>query len=514
MNSSTKRIIKNTLMLYFRQMLVMLVGLYTVRVVLNTLGVLDYGIYNVVAGVVAMLTFLTGSMAHASQRFLAFEIGRGDFERLKKTFAVNWSIYGLIVVIALILLESLGLWFVNDRLVIPPERFEAAHWVYQYAIFSFLCAILTVPYTSAVIAHEDMHIFAWVSLLDAFLKLGIVFVLQIVPMDKLHLYGILLCSVSIFHLAIYRIICHSRYKECRISFCWDKTLFKEVAGFTGWSLFGQITVVFRNQAVTILLNQTFNPAVVAARSIANQVASTISSFSSNFNTGLYPPIVKSYSSGQKDQMIKYIFFGAKATFFLMLLFSLPLTLEMSAILPLWLKNPPEYAVLFAQLAVMDGLINSVSHPLMTAARATGKVRLYELSIGSILLASFFVSWMVLYWGASPYGVMYVAIGASVLMFFVRLWIVRKLVRFSLRSFFTRVVIPLLSVTVLSCLFAGVICWSLPDNLLFLCIKLIIYVFLICVCVWFAGITSQERIKVYGLVQRKFVEWGMIKKEKH
>ena len=507
MNSETKRIAKNILMLYFRQMLVMLVGLYTVRVLLNTLGVEDYGIYHAVAGIVVMFSFLSGSMAMASQRFLAFEIGRGDFERLKKTFAVNWIIYALIALVALVLLESLGLWFVNYKLVIPPERFEAASWVYQYAIFAFLCTIIATPYMSAIIAHEDMEIFAFVAIFDAILKLGIVFVLQYSSMDKLHLYGILLCIVSVLYLTIHIIICYLKYKECRFTACWDKALFKEIIGFTGWSLFGQLTVVFRNQAVTILLNQMFNPAVVAARTISNQVSSSISSFSGNFNTGLYPPIIKSYSSGDKEQMVKYIFYGAKMTFFLMLLFSLPLALEMQMVLTLWLKNPPEYAVLFAQLALIDSLINSVSFPLMTAARATGRVRLYELTLGSILLASFFVSWMVLYLGASAYSVMYVAIGASTLMFFVRLWIVKSLVQFSFRSFFKKVIIPSLGMTIVSCIFAGIVCWTLPENLLFLCIKLVACALVICFCVYFVGINSHERKKMNSFVLSKIYGIG-------
>lgn len=295
MSSNTTRIAKNTLMLYFRQILIMLVSLYTVRVVLETLGAEDYGIYNVVAGVVTMFGFLSNSMAGASQRYLSFEIGRGDFERLKTIFSLSLTIFILIAVIIVLLAETVGLWFITNKLIIPSERRIVAYWVYQFSIISFVFTILTTPYMASIIAHEDMNIYAYVSIVEAMLKLGIVFVLNIIPFDKLQIYGILLCITTFINTAIYRIICTAKYKECQFKIYWNNILFKDIIGYTGWTLLGVLADIFKKQAITILLNQMFNPLVVAARSIAFTITGAVNSFFNQFMMALRPQIVKSYA---------------------------------------------------------------------------------------------------------------------------------------------------------------------------------------------------------------------------
>lgn len=497
-------ILKNTLALYARQIIVLLVSLYTVRVLLNTLGEDDYGIYCVISGVVSLFTFLGTSMALASQRFLAFEIGRGDLEALKRVFSVSLTLYLLIAVLAFLLLETVGLWFVRSKLAISPERFQAAVWLYQFSIISFLCTLLTTPYLSATIAHEDMGIFSTLSIVDAFLKLGAVFLLQSLETDKLPVYGLFLCFAASICLVGYVSTCHVRYKECGFFFYWDKTLFKEITSFTGWSLFGELTAVFPNQAVTILLNQMFSPAVVAARAIGAQLSGVIRTFSTHFNTGLSPFLIKRYAAGQRDETIQYMFLGARIAFFLMFLFSLPLFLGMQTLLLLWLKNPPEYTLWFAQLALVDGAIHSVSLPLMTVARATGKIRLYELVLGSILGVGFFISVLVLYLGFPPYGVMYVAISVTTLMFFVRLWIVKRLIRFSLLSFFKKVMVPIISVAVLSGTVSAAIFWAFPEKtFLGVCVKLTASVVFTLLCIYGLGITSDERKTMLTMLADQF-----------
>ena len=296
--SSTKRIAKNTLMLYFRQILIMLVSLYTVRVVLNTLGAEDYGIYNVVAGVVTMFSFLSGAMATASQRYFSSEMGRGNAAGLQKVFSVTMTIYVLLALVIVVLAETVGLWFVNTRLVIPAQRMTAARWIYQFAILSFMVTLLTTPYMASIIAHENMSVYAYVSIAEAALKLGIVFVLRVLPYDKLIVYGVLLFAVSFINTALYRGYCKRKYEECVFHPVWDRDMFHEICGFTGWSLFGTFTSMARTQAVTILVNQFFTPAVVAARSVSTQVTNALNVFSSNFNTSLYAPIVKEYAGGK------------------------------------------------------------------------------------------------------------------------------------------------------------------------------------------------------------------------
>jgi O-antigen/teichoic acid export membrane protein len=502
MSSNTTRIAKNTLMLYFRQILIMLVSLYTVRVVLETLGAEDYGIYNVVAGVVTMFGFLSNAMATASQRYFSFELGRGDFEQLKRVFNVSLTIYVMIGVLVLLLAETAGLWFVSDKLVIPPERNNAALWVYQFSIVSFLFTILTMPYMALIIAHEDMTIYAYVSIAEGVLKLVIVFLLQFILLDKLQLYGILLCVVTGINTAIYRTICSIKYKECRFGFYWNKELIREIMSFTGWSMFGALTTVLRNQAVTILLNQFFNPVVTAARGIASQVNSAISSFSSNFSTALQSQIVKSYSTGDKMWMFWLISHGAKAAYFLLFLCALPLILEMPIALSLWLKNPPEYAVLFTRLTIIDVLINSLSLPLMTAARASGRIRIYETVLGSIQIGCFLITWVVLLLGGPAYSVMIVTIGISVVMFIFRLLILRRLISYPLRTFFSEVVIPLCMTTIASVVLPCILYAALKQSLFRFCMVTGTSIISACLWMYILGLNKVERRRLNEMIVRR------------
>ena len=373
--SDTRRIARNTLMLYFRQILIMAVSLYTVRVVLNVLGAEDYGIYGVVGGIVTFFSFLSATMASATQRFFSFSLGKNDVEKLKQSFCVNLAIYALIAVLATVLLETVGAWFVNNKLAVPKYRFYAAARLFQFSILSFLASIVTSPFMAIVIAHEDMQLYALISIEEVLLKLGVVYLLQIITADKLVLYGALLFAVQVLVSLSYLCICTRKYEECQFKkIYWNKTLFKETVDYTTWSLFGAFTSVGRNQAVTILLNQFFNPIVIAARTIAVTVSNQVNVFSSNFNTSLYPPIVKEYAAGRKEEMFSLIFNGSKMTFFLMWVFALPLWLHMDYVLTLWLKNPPENAILFTRLALFESLINASALPLMTAARAQGKMK--------------------------------------------------------------------------------------------------------------------------------------------
>ncbi|WP_273212141.1 lipopolysaccharide biosynthesis protein [Runella zeae] len=500
MENNNKRIAQNTLMLYFRQILILLVSLYTVRVVLEVLGVEDYGIYNVVGGIVSFFTFLSGTMASATQRFFSFALGEKDFEKLKKTFIVNCIIYSAIAVIALILLETVGLWFVSEKLRVPSERISAVFWIYHFAVLTFICTIIATPFMAIIIAHEDMQIYAYVSIIEAILKLVVVFLLVYLPWDKLELYGMLLFAVSIIIASTYLIICIKKYKECQFrKFYWDKGLLREIVGFTGWTLFGQITTVARNQAVTILLNQAFNPVVVAARAIATTIASQINVFSNNFNVGLYPPIIKSYAADNKQEMFSLIFRGSKITFFLMWVFALPFFLEMNTILALWLKNPPPHTILFTRLALIESLINALTLPIATAARAPGKMKFYELTLGCIQIAIFVSSWIVLLLGGAAYAVFVIAIIANLIMFIVRLLIVRRLIGLLLRPYFSQVVVPVFIVGFSSALFSSAIHYFLPTSFMFACMSVMLSILGSCSAMYFMGLDKLEREKIKDLV---------------
>jgi O-antigen/teichoic acid export membrane protein len=490
--SNTRRIAKNTLMLYFRQILIMLVSLYTVRVVLNTLGAEDYGIYNVVAGTVTMFGFLSSSMATASQRYFSFELGRGDYKQLRRVFSLSLTIYVLIAALVLVLAETVGLWVVVNKLVLPPDRKTAALWVYQFSVVSFLFTIITSPYMAAIIAREDMNIYAYVSIIEAALKLGMVFLLRFILLDKLQLYGILLCSVTVVVTILYRTICVKKYPECRLWFYWDMGLFKEITRYIGWNLFGALSGISKFQMVNILLNQFFNPLVITARSIAAQLNGALSSFSHNFTTAIRPQIIKSYASGQKDAMFMLVFRGSKASFFLMYIFVLPFFFEMPMILSLWLKTPPEYVVLFTRLALIDVLIESMSFSIMTIAQATGKIKLYQSVVGGVLLLNLPASWAALSFGAPAWSVMIVAIIITLVAFYIRLIIVKRLVDFSLMHFVKRVLIPVASVSLLSMVLPLALYLFFEYGFLRLLIMICLALLSVSLCIYLVGIDSQER----------------------
>lgn len=500
--SNTSRIAKNTLALYFRQILIMLVSLYTVRVVLNTLGAEDYGIYNVVAGVVMMFGFLSGAMATASQRFFSFEMGKKNEVGLSLIFSVTLTIYAFLSIIIVILAETLGLWFVCTKLVIPPERMTAAKWLYQCAVVSFLFSIMTTPFMSAIIAHENMNVYAYVGIVEVFLKLGVMFVLKITPFDKLIFYGILLLLVSVINTGLYRFYCKKHYKECRFKFLWDKQKFSEMFSYVGWNLFGSAVGVFKNQLINILLNQFFGAVVNAARAIAQQVSAAVTSFSQNFSTAIRPQIIKTYAAEQKDECLALTFRGCKMTFFLMYIFSLPLILEMPFVLNLWLKNPPENAVIFASLVLIDALVDSVSYPIMTLAQATGKIKLYQGVVGGILLLNFPVSYVLLKCGLPAYSVLVAGICITFIAFIVRLFIVKVLTSFSLRRFFVNVCIPIILVALLSAVVPVFARFFIKGEILNFVCTVFLSVSFTAVFVFFVGMSNAERASVMNVAKRR------------
>lgn len=312
---SNKRIAKNTLMLYFRMILTMLVSLYTSRVVLNTLGVEDFGIYNVVAGFVTMFGFLNSAMASATQRFLAFEIGKGDHDQLRNVFSMSVNIHFLIAFIIFILAETIGLWFVNTQLTIPAGRMGAAQCVYQFSILAMMVTMVSVPYNAMIIAHERMNVFAWVSIIEVSLKLFIVFMLQWFGFDKLKFYAVLTFCVSLIIRFIYGFYCSRQFKESRFRYFWDRPLFKTLASYAGWNLWGNIAAVLQGEGVNVLLNIFFGPVINAARGIAFQVKGAVNQFVANFQMAMNPQIIKSYAVNDLKYMHQLIFRGAKYSFF-------------------------------------------------------------------------------------------------------------------------------------------------------------------------------------------------------
>ena len=355
---------------------------------------------------------------------------------------------------------------------------------------------------AAIIAHENMNVYAYVTIVEVALKLGIVFLLRVIPADKLIVYGLLLTAVALVNTSIYRLYCRKHYEECKFRFIRDGALFKEIVSYSGWNLFGASVGVVKNQIINILLNMNFGAVVNAARGIADQVNGAVVSFSQNFSTALRPQIIKTYAAGQKKETMSLVFRGCKFTFYLMYIFALPLCLEMKTVLSLWLKNPPEYAVAFTQLALIDAVLDSISYPLMTLAQATGKIRLYQGVVGGILLCNLPVSYIVLKIGAEAYSVMIVAICITFLAFLVRLFVVKHLSDFSIRDFLLKTGLPCIAVALFSALLPVFFSSHFTENFIRLCLTTLISLCSTALCVLFIGMNRIERIAVVASVKSK------------
>jgi Na+-driven multidrug efflux pump len=451
---------------------------------------------------------LPGTMASATQRFFAHALGEEDQGKLNRIFGVNILIYILFGIVALIILLSAGLWFVDNHLSMPEERVDAVKTVFYVAVITFSVSILKSPFMAMIIAHEDMIIYAYMAILDAFMKLGVVFLLVYLPGEKIVVYSWLLLILAIIDMIIFQAICFRKYDECKLrNIQWDRQLAREVTGFTGWTLFGALTSVARGAAVTVLLNQYFSPAVVAARAIALNISNKSNMLSGQFNTSLYPPIIKAYSAGRRDEMYSLVFNGSKATFFLMWILVLPLFIEMDAILTLWLKNLPEHAVIFAKLTLVEALILSISLPVATAARAPGRMALYESTLGALQLSILFGSWMLLEAGFGPEFVFYVAILVNLIMFLVRLILVSHLTGLPFAAYITRVLFPVLGVVAVSTALTVALARALPPGALYLLITLICSFVICLITIYTIGLSSSMRQAFLAYVNSKFSKIG-------
>ena len=448
-SNNNKRIAKNTLLLYFRMLFMMVVSLYTSRVILNALGVEDFGIYNVVGGVVAMFNIISGSLSAAISRFITYELGKGDQSKLNKIFSSSVTIQLLLSLIVVVLIEAVGVWFLNTKMTIPAERMTAANWVLQFSIITFVINIISVPYNAVIIAHERMSAFAYISILEAIGKLSIAFLIMASPIDKLIFYAILMCLVALIVRMTYGHYCKKHFSECSYHFSWDKSLLKDMFSFAGWNFIGVSSAILRDQGGNIIINLFWGPSVNAARGIANQVNGAITGFVQNFMTAVNPQITKSYASGDRDYMMTLIFQGARLSFYMLLLLAMPVLVNTHYILVTWLRLVPEHAVHFVQLILLFAMSESLSNPLITAMLATGKVRNYQIVVGGLQLMNLPVSYICLRFGLIPESVFVVAIVISQCCLAARLYMLRGLIGLSSVLYIKKVYLNVLPVTILS-----------------------------------------------------------------
>lgn len=492
---NNKRIAKNTLLLYVRMLFMMAISLYTSRVVLNTLGVEDYGIYNVVGGVVAMFGFINGSMSSATQRYITFALGKGSFEDLQKVFSTTLQIHVLIASLIIILGETVGLWFMYEKMQIPADRMDAAFWVLQCSILSTVVMIVSVPYNADIIAHEKMSAFAYISILEAVLKLVIVYLLLIGSLDKLILYAVLLLAVQILIRFCYSIYCNKYFKETIYKHVWDKTLFKEMTGFAGWSMFGNLSAVLFGQGLNMLLNVFFGPVVNAARAVAVQVQNAIQQFVGSFQMALNPQITKTYARGEMNEMHKLMFRSARFSFYLLFFLSLPVLFETNYILTIWLKTVPDNTVVFLRIMICISLIYSLANPLVVANQATGNVKKYQAVCGSILLLILPVSYIVLKLDFPAYSVFIVHFIIEIIAQFARMFMLRSLIGIRIREYFKYIYMPVSLVVLCSVVLPFIVYESMNDTTLRFCIMCIISMLSVGLTVYLIGLSGNERVFV-------------------
>lgn len=481
----------------------MAVGLYTSRVVLNTLGVIDFGVYNVVGGIITIFSFINNSMSTASSRFITFELGTGNKNKLKNVFGQSLSIHLLIAILIIILGETIGLWFIYEKIQIPTDRFSSALIVYHLSIAASCLSIMSVPYNAAIIAHEKMSAFAYITILDVILKLGIVYLLIIFPYDKLIVYAILLLIVQIINQGVYLFYSYRQFEETKTWFSWDSSLFKEMSSFAGWSLFGNFSITLYNQGVNILLNIFFGPIMNTARGISMQVQNIILRFISSFQTSLNPQITKSYAQHDYKEMHKLIFMSSKFSFYLMLFLSLPIFLNTEYILKLWLNVVPNYSTIFVQLLLIIALIETLINPLTISIQATGKIRTYQILVGGTLLSILPLSWIALKFNCPPYTVYIIQIICSIIALFIRLYFIRKNVGISIKEYLKKVIARISIVFISSLLLTYLISHYFEIHSLYALIfeSLLIFISLTCI-IYILGLNKKERKLIKGVIKSK------------
>lgn len=479
----------------------MIISLYTSRVVLQVLGVEDYGIYQVVGGLISMFSIISASLSASISRFITFEIGKGNIERLGRIFSTSIIIQIVLSVVVVIIAEVIGLWFLHNKMQIPEGRMIAAQWIMHCSLLTFCINLLSVPYNACIIAHERMKAFAYVSVIDALMKLGTVYILNYSPIDKLITYTILLTLVAGIIRLVYTIYCNKHFVECRAKFVYDNQIFKEMIGFSGWAFFTNTNTILNSQGVNMLINVFFGVTVNAARGIANQVESAVLQFVNNFTMAINPQITKSYASGDLSGMHILVCRGIKFSYFAMLIMALPIICETEKILSIWLTVIPDYAIPFVQLSLILGMLDSMSSSAYTACAATGKMRRYSLIITPIGLLEFPLTWIFFAYGAPVVSTYYLYIFVKLLVIAARMFLLRDMVDLKVNIFVKKVFIPIILATILSIIPSYVLINVMDSSILRLCLSLIVGFISVSLSVLFVGMTKTERVFVINKISK-------------
>lgn len=501
--SKNKQIAKNTLFLYFRMFIMMGVSLFTSRVVLDVLGAADYGLSNIINGVVVMFSFLNTSLLSATQRFLNFNLGRGNLEKTNNVFCMSMNTYLILSAIILLIGETFGIWFVNKQLNVPDGRMYAANWVYQFTLMQFIINLVRVPYNASIIAYEKMDFYAYISLAEVTLKLAVVYLLYISTFDKLITYSFLYTLVPLFIAYLYMLYCKKHFKTTRYKFYWDKITFKELFSFSSWTLFGALANVLAIQGLNIMINIFYGVAVNAAAGIATQVSNAVNGFITNFQTAFQPQIVKTYANGETDRFYNIIYTTSKFSFFLIFIIAFPIICGIDSILNLWLVDVPEYTADFCVLILIFLSIDAFSAPLWMGVQAIGKIKTYQVLMTCIAYLSFPLGYIALKMGFAPYSIWIVRIMVNVIMVFARCVFVQHNFGFPIFAYLRLTLIPIFKVIIISTPLPLIMMRIYPMNQSIYGLTIsIIALFIIAPTIMLVGLTSNERILLKEMVGKK------------
>lgn len=491
--SQSNKIAKNTIFLYIRMLIVMAVSLYTSRVVLAALGASDYGIYNVVGGVVTMMVFLNSALGASTSRFLTYELGTGNKETLKKTFSATLNLHLCVALLVLVLGETIGLWFLYNKLVIPGDRIVAAFWVYQFSIITTMINFTQVPYSATLISHENMSVYAYVGLYEGFTNLGVVLLLAYSPIDKLVLYAALLMINRLAIQLFYRIYSKRRYEECCFGLVWDKPLYKKLMRYSGWDMFGGLSSVCQVQGINIIINIFFGPVVNAARAIAAQVQSAVGVFSSNFLMASRPQVIKRYASNDINGMFNLSFKSAKYAYFLMLAFVAPLCFELKTVLKLWLgPEIPDYTYSFTLITLITCLLSSIHNASLMPYHAIGKIKIGNIIGGSLMIVALPISYILYKFGCSPEAALLTILVTNGGQQFITWIIVHHYHNFSYMTLIARVYIPCFLVTLLTVFPSLLVIIFFPEGVTRFFFDVLLFEMVLTIVIWFIGIENMDR----------------------
>ncbi len=504
MVSNSERIAKNVVFLYIRMLVVIVVQLFTARIVLSELGATDYGIYNVVAGFVSMMAFFTGTMTSAVQRFFSFEIGKGNYQKLNHYFIISLLVFAFISFASIIILEVLGLPFINSgRMKIPIEEIDAANCVFHCSIFALVANLLLIPYNSLIIAYEKMNVYAYISLLDVIMKLLIAFTLVMITNSKLESYAFLIMCSTIFTTIFYIVYCKKKFRQLKYYWYWNKNMFKELMSYTGWNLIGTTASVMKSQGVNVLLSMFFSPVVNASRALAFQVNTAVDQLYTNFFSAVRPQIVKQYANNQLQKVFSLLFSSSKLCFFLTFIISLPFLFKTNFILSLWLGdgNVPEHACSFLYLVLIDGLINSLGIPLISVVQATGSVKKLQIYVGGVLLLNLPLCYLALSAGAAPELTFWISIFLSICGILCRLVITKELTRLSIERYIRYVLTPIFLTIALTIAICMIINMCIPDGIVASLLFVILAMLIGCGLFFLLGLTKEEKYLIKGILYK-------------